>query len=152
MNKKYEKILIAICLDDLNTNYLHKASGLLGSQVESATLVYVARPLGSLHFTSTVSSGKSYDDVESIIHEQHMKEKEYIVLEAKKYNFNPDRFSLLVGKPSTCINKLAKNENYDLIVMGKQTSVGLGKFLGTVATDIIKHAPCDTLVIKPDGV
>jgi nucleotide-binding universal stress UspA family protein len=57
--------------------------------------------------------------------------------------------SLLFGDEPTTINRFAKENNADLIVMGTHGRTGLGRLLmGSVAESVLREAPCPVLTIK----
>ncbi|MDF2699765.1 MAG: universal stress protein [Haloplasmataceae bacterium] len=55
--------------------------------------------------------------------------------------------------PALAITEVvAKGFEIDLIVCGSSNSKGIFKFFGNVATEIVKTAPCDVLVVKNNKV
>jgi universal stress protein A len=58
---------------------------------------------------------------------------------------------ILVGLPNTTICHVAEQEQADLIIMGSHGRTGLAHvFLGSVAENTVRYAPCPVLVIRPD--
>lgn len=58
-----------------------------------------------------------------------------------------DRMHLLHGKPASEVTRLAREEGFDLIVVGTHSRRGLERLLlGSVATGILHRAPCPVLV------
>jgi nucleotide-binding universal stress UspA family protein len=56
---------------------------------------------------------------------------------------------VLEGDPGESLIDLAKKERVDLIVVGSHGRSGLAKLLmGSVASHVVAHAPCSTLVVK----
>lgn len=57
--------------------------------------------------------------------------------------------SIKIGFPTEVIVEKAKNENYDIIVMGSR---GLGKiksiFMGSVSQYVLKYAHCPVLIVR----
>ena len=57
--------------------------------------------------------------------------------------------AILGSNPSRALVDTAKNENFDLIVVGSR---GLGSaaafLLGSVSKEVVSKAPCDVLVVK----
>lgn len=54
------------------------------------------------------------------------------------------------GNPAYEIIRVAKDEGYDLIVVGERGLTAIETFLlGSVATRIVSHAPCSVLVVRP---
>lgn len=59
---------------------------------------------------------------------------------------------VLIGDPRETIIEMAKREGADLIVVGSHGRSGLTKLLmGSVASHVVTHAPCDVLVVRPKG-
>ncbi|MCZ8054719.1 MAG: universal stress protein, partial [Microcystis sp. LE19-12.2C] len=47
------------------------------------------------------------------------------------------------------ICKVAREENIDLIVIGRRGRSGLGElFLGSVSNYVLHHAPCSVLIVQ----
>jgi len=55
----------------------------------------------------------------------------------------------IFGDPRVVLVETAALERADLIVIGSHGRTGLGKFLmGSVASHVVTHAPCNVLVVK----
>jgi len=52
------------------------------------------------------------------------------------------------GKPGEALVTVAKDIRADLIVVGNRRVQGIGRILGSVATDVAHHAPCDVYIVK----
>jgi nucleotide-binding universal stress UspA family protein len=53
------------------------------------------------------------------------------------------------GDPREALVELARAEQADLLVVGSHGRTGLSKLLmGSVASHVVTHAPCDVLVVK----
>ena len=88
------------------------------------------------------------------VYKQHKEtEAEQIIEEARNMFISEDikhEVSPILGSnPSRALQSVAKNENFDLIVVGSR---GLGTtasvLLGSVSRDIVTNANCNVLVIK----
>src|SRR5262245_19884201 len=56
---------------------------------------------------------------------------------------------VLTGDPGATLVELAKDEHVDLIVVGSHGRTGIEKLvMGSVASHVVNHAPCSTLVVK----
>jgi len=54
------------------------------------------------------------------------------------------------GDPREVLVEVARTENADLLVVGSHGRTGLAKLLmGSVASHVTTHAPCNVLVVKP---
>jgi nucleotide-binding universal stress UspA family protein len=56
--------------------------------------------------------------------------------------------SPIQGKPAQALVEEAKRLGADLIVVGNRRVQGIGRLLGSVATDVAQHAPCDVYIVK----
>ena len=52
------------------------------------------------------------------------------------------------GKAKDVIVRIASENSFDLIVIGTHGRSGLGALLGSTATNVIMHAPCDVLTVR----
>lgn len=56
---------------------------------------------------------------------------------------------VVVGKAPAEIVKIATDENFDIIVMGRRGLSGMERiFLGSVTQKVISHAPCPVMVVN----
>jgi nucleotide-binding universal stress UspA family protein len=61
----------------------------------------------------------------------------------------PVEYRLAVGDPATEILQAAQDLQADLIVMGTHGRAGVGRLLlGSVAEQVLRHAPCPVLTVK----
>ena len=59
---------------------------------------------------------------------------------------------LVKGQPAESINRIAKRNDNDIIVMGTVDRVGIpGLFIGNTAEEIFQTTACSVLAVKPDG-
>jgi len=56
--------------------------------------------------------------------------------------------SQMPGKAAHVLVEEAKRLGADLIVVGNRRVQGIGRILGSVATDVAHHAPCDVYIVK----
>ncbi|MNY69224.1 putative universal stress protein [compost metagenome] len=55
-----------------------------------------------------------------------------------------------MGEAASAILDLAEAEKSDLVVVGSHGKSGIQRFLlGSVSEQVVRYAPCSTLVIKP---
>ena len=56
---------------------------------------------------------------------------------------------VLPGDPREALVDTVRAENADLLVVGSHGRTGISKLmLGSVASHVVAHAPCDVLVVK----
>jgi nucleotide-binding universal stress UspA family protein len=57
---------------------------------------------------------------------------------------------LIDAEPATALLTVAKERSADLIVVGAVRDTGIAdRLLGTVATEVVRRAPCEVLVVRP---
>ncbi len=52
------------------------------------------------------------------------------------------------GRPGEALVAVATEVGADLIVVGNRRVQGIARVLGSVATDVAHHAPCDVYIVK----
>jgi len=67
---------------------------------------------------------------------------------AQTYNVETQRQNVVVGSPRYEIVRVAREQNVDLIVVGRHSRHGLGWLLGSVANGVLHSAVCDVLAVK----
>lgn len=50
------------------------------------------------------------------------------------------------GKPAAALVELAERLDADLIVVGNKRVQGMSRVLGSIARDVVTHAPCDVYI------
>lgn len=93
------------------------------------------------------------DEMQIQLLESKEKEGEEILQEAVKvfeaFDLKPKTI-LKRGHPSSTIIKIASENNFDLIVVGKRGLSGFKKFiLGSVSNAVVQEAKTNVLVVKP---
>ena len=56
--------------------------------------------------------------------------------------------NLVYGKPATALVEEAERLEAGLIVVGNRRVQGVGRILGSVASSVAAHAPCDVYIVK----
>ncbi len=96
------------------------------------------------------------EDVSSKIREEFRETKEEegrrVLEEAvtvfKDKDIEPET-RLLKGHPSTTINKVASEENYDIVILGSRGLSGLKKLLlGSVSNAVVQETRSNVLIVK----
>lgn len=52
------------------------------------------------------------------------------------------------GDPATALCEEAKRLNASMIVVGNKRVQGISRVLGSVASDVVKSAPCDVVIVR----
>lgn len=68
-----------------------------------------------------------------------------------KGNLRIEHF-VVKGSPAHALVKQAEIYRAQMIVVGNKRMQGLGRVLGSVASHVAHHAPCDVLIAKTDDV
>ena len=55
---------------------------------------------------------------------------------------------VMIAAPWQAIDRIAKEEDVDLIVIGSHGYDALDRILGTTAAKVVNHAPCSVLVVR----
>ena len=124
-----------------------------GCNVVEAAVIHVHDP--SLDSTFPYNESISAEQMKNFekMMEEHKKEREKMVSKAAKFLEEKNiktRKILKEGHPSHTIVNVAKDEGFDMIVMGSRGLGGLQKFfLGSVSNAVVQEAEnCSVLVVK----
>lgn len=138
----YKRILIATDGSEYSKQAVKEGLNIakgLGATVVAVyvidTSVYASIPPDALVF-----------DIASVLRKDAKAALDYVVRQGKKIGVKVET-KILEGPPSKEIVDLAKPT--DLIVMGTKGRTGLARiFLGSVAENVVHHAPCPVLVVR----
>lgn len=131
------------------------------SATSEAALPYAAaicrRFSSTLHAAHVVSDasllmvgGVDYVSVGAIYEEAQSKAKEKLDQIADRLEGIPHRCYVRHGQIWKSLACIIRENDIDLIIVGTHGRTGLGKFLlGSVAEDILRHAPCPVLTVGP---
>ena len=132
------------------------------SSTSEAALPYataICRRFGSmLHMAHVISDasllvmtgGVDYVSMGTIYEDAHTEAKEKIEQLATHFDEIPHRSYVRHGAVWKNLASIVAENDIDLIVLGTHGRTGLGKLLlGSVAEDILRHAPCPVLTIGP---
>lgn len=114
-----------------------------------AVVVSAVRPAVVLYSEGFVPSTVPAAQLEAEEHQCHEDLVARAELQLRDRGFSTSA-RVVVGDPREAILDLARREHADLIVVGSHGRSGLTKLLlGSVASHIVTHAPCDVLVVRP---
>jgi len=132
------------------------------SPTSEAALPYataICRRFGStLHTAHVISEaslllmtgGVDYVSMGTIYEDAHSEAKEKIEQVAARLEGIPHRAYVRHGQVWKNLANIIEENEIDLIVVGTHGRTGLGKLLlGSVAEDILRHAPCPVLTVGP---
>ncbi len=141
--KLYSKILIAI--DFSEHCHLVAERGCALAKQNGATTFF-------LHVIDNIPIGRSvYGPIipfeEDVVEKMTAAARRELEKWGEQFGIPPENRYLEVGKPKSEIVQFARKRGIDLIVIGSHTHSGLG-VLGSTASYVVTHAPCDTLAVR----
>ena len=140
----YKKILLATDLSEF--------SGLVGGKALTIATTFNAE-LSLLHVVEFLPMlDSSYSEIlpmEIDINERMLEIAKGRLEElAKDLNIPKERQLLELGTPKSEIVRVAKENGFEMIIVGTHGRRGLGILLGSTAASVIHHASCDVLTIR----
>jgi nucleotide-binding universal stress UspA family protein len=121
--------------------------------------VAICRHFGSMLHTVHVlsdagvlmmSGGVDYVSLGTIYEDAHTEAKEKLEQLSERFEDIPHRNYVRHGLVWKNLAEIIQENEIDLIVLGTHGRTGLGKLLlGSVAEDILRHAPCPVLTVGP---
>ena len=93
--------------------------------------------------------------IDQLMAEQHKIHEELVARAAQQLRDGGFKITtmVLVGDPREAILNMAKSKGADLIVVGSHGRSGIAKLLmGSVASHVVTHAPCNVVVVRPRAV
>jgi nucleotide-binding universal stress UspA family protein len=97
-----------------------------------------------------MTGGVDYVSVDTIYEDARSEAREKIQQLATRLGKIPHQTYLRHGQVWTNLSSIVSEKNIDLIVLGTHGRTGFGKLiLGSVAEDILRHAPCPVLTVGP---
>lgn len=139
MNVK--KVLFPTDMSDLSLAGLKQAAQLTRDEGATLHIVHVEEPAPAF------GEGALYMGMAETVREQ---------LRARLDEVHPDlpvkcQRELLSGDPATAICDYAREHGMDVILMTSHGRTGLSRlFMGSVAEEVVRQAPCPVIVLKPN--
>jgi nucleotide-binding universal stress UspA family protein len=98
----------------------------------------------------TMTGGVDYISLSTVHEDAHNEAKERLEQISARLEGIPQRNYVLHGQVWKNLAGVVEENGIDLIVLGTHGRTGLGKLLpGSVAEDILRHAPCPVLTVGP---
>ncbi|MGB9553174.1 MAG: universal stress protein [bacterium] len=144
----FEKILVPVDGSEESKKAVFIAKEIVERFQAQVFLVYVLPPL-TLVATAAPGEEKILEVMPELI-DFRQKEAQEILNELVEV-FPPGRAEqrLLEGHPARCILNFAKEENFDLIIIGSRGMSRIAGFLlGSVSDAVVHHAHCPVLVVR----
>ncbi|MEO1126951.1 MAG: universal stress protein [Cyanobacteria bacterium J06639_16] len=156
----FNKILIALDLDDIHADLFDKAVTLARATGANLMLLSVLTPEGDGSLALPAYSGLAYYPLElneSVWNNYQQRRREYEAKGLKLLRDYTDQamsigvhteFTQVFDSPGRAICDLAKTWQADLVMVGSHGRTGLSEmFLGSVSNYVMHHAPCSVLVV-----
>jgi nucleotide-binding universal stress UspA family protein len=97
-----------------------------------------------------ITGGVDYVSMGTIYEDAHTEAKEKLERMATRFEGLPSQIYVRHGQVWVNLAGIVEESKVDLIVVGTHGRTGLGKLLlGSVAEDILRHAPCPVLTVGP---
>src|SRR5271166_5046285 len=114
-----------------------------------ASTLHVAHVLSDTNLL-LMTGGVDYVCVGTVYEDAHAEAQAKIQQVASRLGEIPHQTYVLHGQVWTNLSSIVAEKGIDLIVVGTHSRTGLGKLLlGSVAEDILRHAPCPVLTVGP---
>lgn len=142
----YSNILIAVDFSHHTATLLKRALGLLQPGKGRLALVHIVDYLPPLGFPDDLpptAPALILDEDALIKSAQDSLQRVAAEIEWTP----PPRLEVRLGTPKSEINRLAEELDCDLLVLGARGRRGLERLLGSTATAVLAHAPCDVLAV-----
>lgn len=68
---------------------------------------------------------------------------------AERYGIEKKRRHLLTGIPHQMIGLFARQNAFDMVVLGTSYQHGIDRFIGSTAESVLNRAPCSLMIVKP---
>jgi len=142
-----KKILVPVDFSDFSKGALVTAADIATNLpgAEITVLHVMAEPQASVPYEVYVDWQKVKNDIKADAERmlKQMVERNGIAQRAQT--------RLLWGDPSSLIVKVAKEGNFDVIVMATHGRTGINRlFMGSVAESVMRHSPCPVLVLREE--
>lgn len=140
-----KKILVPVDFSDFSKEALEAAAGIAEVRGAEITVLHVmAEPQASVPYEVYIDWQKVKSEIRADAEKlmEKMTAPGGPAAKAKKM--------LEWGEPAAAIARAAKEGGFDLVVMATHGRTGLTRlFLGSVAEQVIRHAPCPVLSFRP---
>lgn len=145
----FSKLLVPIDFAALSAEAVHRAVDLARRYDAELTLVYVYEPADY-----PVPDGFVVYTAEQLhrITAEAQRRLDAAQRDAEAAGARRVSSRLLQGSAAQTIVELARDEHFDLIVMGTHGRTGVDRWvMGSVAEKVVRGAPCAVLTVKPAG-
>jgi universal stress protein A len=146
--ENYAKILVALDYSDQSNRIVERAQRLAEDHSAALHLVHVVEYLppmmiGDEPFPSSVWT----------VNEEQLLENARVQMQAITARLSPLVVTehVVIGVPRHELCTIAEQEKVDLMVAGSHGRHGLARLLGSTASGLVQHVPCDLLLVRIAG-
>ncbi|MBO6940037.1 MAG: universal stress protein [Deltaproteobacteria bacterium] len=144
-------IVAAVDLDELSAEALRKAAFMAktsGARLLAVHISSASAPVAPISLPGT--SGLVEEAKRAILEEAELKVRKMIETHLDEDAPKPEIVVHHHPSPAEALCAFADGQGADLIVVGAHRRSGLGRILlGSVAESVVRRAPCDVLVVRP---
>ena len=140
--KMYSRILVAVDLTEECRRVAERASAVSKMTQGELHVVHVIEPL-SLAYGGDIPMDLS--TVQESINDQAQL---YLTEFSFEFGISESRQHLVFGKPEREIERVALENEIDVIFVGSHARHGLALLLGSTANGVLHHAPCDVMAVR----
>lgn len=139
--KSYKHIICAIDLSSHSYKILEQAVEFRNAMHARLSVIHFVEPL-----PITAYNIGTIDIQDSIVEEA----KKEVTKLAEQFDLREDELHIVADHPKRAICALTKQFDGDLIIIGHSEHGLLGSLLGSTASAVANHTPCDVFIIKND--
>ena len=139
---EYNKILAAIDLTEESTQVLDRATKLASLYECSLDITHIIEPLGYAY------GGDIPMDLTEVQKQLEDHASQFLKETGERYQIASNQQHVIIGRPETEIHRLAKENGYDLVIVGSHGRHGIQLLLGSTANGILHGANCDVLAVR----
>ena len=143
--KSYENVLIAVDFSASADQVIDRAMDIAKQPTAKISLIHVVDHLPPLGFGEEPLIAPDW-----MIPEQELlnQAKKSLANFAAKHSLQNNEQLVALGTPHVEIERLAREKNIDLIVLGSHGRHGVRLLLGSTANGVLHHAHCDVLAVR----
>lgn len=140
----YRHILAAIDFSQQTDQITAKASELARLHGAALSLIHVVENLPIIDSSLGPMVPYDLELTEQLVENARVR----LTRLAESLQIPEDHSWLEMGSPKAEITRMAGERGVDLIVLGSHGRHGIGLLLGSTASSVIHHAPCDVLAVR----
>jgi len=146
--RRYDRILVALDLSEAAEHVARTARGLVERYQGRLTLIHVVEtaPPVDLAYDPVLTPDWGIDE-EAMISQAGQR----LAALARRADIQDAEQWVLAGSTKHEIERVAREQAFDLIVLGSHGRQGIARLLGSTANAVVHVAPCDVLAVRIQG-